>query len=107
MSDNAEEGIARAQASAARAQGNGGNQLRTHQNRGIAYLDERILTYILAIGLFGLAVLWAVSTSPMVIYGSFAGGILCIMLWGGLRIRRIKRLRRQRQQQAEQWRSQR
>ena len=47
MSDNAEEGIARAQTEAANAAGAAG--LKEHHNRNPAYLDERIVIFILAI----------------------------------------------------------
>ena len=50
MSYNAEEGIAKTQAKAA-----GG--LLDHHKRYIAYLNERVLVFLFAIGLIGLGVL--------------------------------------------------
>ncbi len=54
---NAEEGIAKTQAAAAQAKGAEG--LGAHHKWNIAYLDERILTFVLAIAFIGLIVLWA------------------------------------------------
>ena len=39
MSDNAEEGIARIQAAAIKAQGTQGSLLQEHQKRSVAYMD--------------------------------------------------------------------
>ena len=103
MSDNAEEGIARIQAAAAKAQGTQGKHLQEHQARSIAYLDERILTFILAIALIGLMILWATATSTLVLYGSFAGIILLVVLWGVARVKRIERVRLERERQANSW----
>jgi len=103
MSDNAEEGIARAQAAAAKAAGAAG--LKEHHNSNIAYLDERILIFILAIAAIGLIVLWATTSSPLVLYGSFAGVILLTVLWGLMRIKRIEAIKRQRENDAKSWQS--
>lgn len=103
MSDNAEEGIARTQAAAARAQGTEGKLLQQHQARSIAYIDERILIFVLAIAVLGLMVLWATSTSPWLHYGSFAVVIGLVLLWGYARIKRIERVRQQRAREAESW----
>ena len=74
MSDNAEEGIARIQAAAAQAKGTDG--LKAHQKSTIAYLDERILFFILAVALIGLGIVWATTSSPLLRYGSFGALIL-------------------------------
>jgi hypothetical protein len=103
MSDNAEEGIARSQAAAAQASGAGG--LKKHHAWNVAYLDERIVVFLLAIAVIGLAVLWASTTSALVLYGSLAGVILLTMLWGIARIRRVEALRRERARQVASWRS--
>jgi len=101
MSDNAEEGIARIQAATAKAGGTAG--LKEHHNRNIAYIDERIVVFILAIATIGLIVLWATSSSPLVLYGSFAGVILLTVLWGLVRIKRIEAMKRQREKEAKSW----
>jgi hypothetical protein len=98
MSDNAEEGIARIQAAAAKAGGTAG--LKEHHNRNIAYIDERIVVFILAIASIGLLILWATSSSPLVLYGSLAGVILLTVLWGMVRIKRIEAMKRQREKEA-------
>ena len=103
MSDNAEEGIARIQAATAKAGGTAG--LKEHHNRNIAYIDERIVVFILAIATIGLIVLWATSSSPLVLYGSFAGVILLTVLWGLVRIKRIEARKRQRENEAKSWQS--
>ena len=103
MSNNAEEGIARIQAAAVKAGGAAG--LKKHHNWNIAYLDERILVFILAIAAVGLIVLWATTSSPLVRYGSFAVVILLTLLWGLVRIKRIEALKRQRENDASSWRS--
>ena len=103
MSDNAEEGIARTQAAVAKAAGAAG--LKEHHNRNIAYLDERIVVFILAIASIGLIILWATSSSPLVLYGSMAGVILLTVLWGLMRIKRIEAMKRQREKEAKSWQS--
>ena len=105
MSENAESGIAQAQAAAAKAAGKQGDGLSSHQKRGIASLDERVLFFLLLIGIVALVAVWALSTSPWVQYGSLAGGILMIIIWGVMRLRRIERLKRDRERQADAWRS--
>jgi len=105
MSDNAEEGIARIQAAAAKSQGAQGDGLQKYQDRGIAYLNERILIFMFAIAFIGLIIVWAIATSPFVLYGSFAGVVLLIIMWGAARIKRIKRIEQERQRQAEKWKS--
>ena len=104
MSDNAEEGIARAQASAAQSQGAAG--LGKHHAGTIGYLNERIIVALLAMSILGLMVLWATAKSPLLLYGSFAGVIALILLWGYVRIRRIEATRRERAQQAQAWNNQ-
>jgi len=103
MSDNAEEGIARTQAAAAQASGADG--LKKHHAWNIAYLDERIVVFLLAVAIIGLAVLWASTTSALVLYGSLAGVILLIILWGIARFRRVEAIRRERSRQAASWQS--
>ena len=98
---NAEEGIARIQVAAAHAKGADG--LKDHHKGTIAYLDERILVFILAVAIIGLGVLWATATSSLVRYGSFGALILLIFLWGFARIKRIETIKRQRADLAESW----
>ena len=100
---NAEEGIARTQAAAAKAGGAGG--LKKHHDWTVAYLDERIVIFLLAIAVIGLMVLWANATSALVLYGSLAGVILLIVLWGIARIKRLESIRRDRLRQAASWQS--
>ena len=52
MSDNAEEGIFKAQAKSGAGAG--------RHRRSIAYLDDRILVYLIALGVVGLFVVWLV-----------------------------------------------
>jgi hypothetical protein len=103
MSDNAEEGIARTQAAAARAGGAGG--LKKYHDRNVAYLDERIVVFLLTIAVIGLMVLWANATSALVLYGSLTGVILLSVLWGITRIKRLEAMRRERSRQAASWQS--
>ena len=98
---NAEEGIARTQAAAAQAKGADG--LKAHHEWTIAYLDERILIFILAIAFIGLGVVWATTASPLLRYGSFGALILLTFLWGFVRIRRMDTVKRQRAELAESW----
>ena len=65
MTDNAEAGIAAVQAKAAQA--NGPQQ---HQKSSIAYLDERISTYLFAIVFMGLLVIWATASSAIIKFGA-------------------------------------
>lgn len=103
MSDNAEEGIARTQAAAAQARGAGG--LKRHHDGTVAYLDERIVVFLLTIAVIGLVVLWANASSALILYGSLAGVILLTLLWGRARIRRLEAMRRERSRQAAAWQS--
>lgn len=100
MSDNAEEGIFRAQAVAAKDSG-----LQERQKKGIASLDERIFVFILAFGLIALVIVWTMATSPLLLYGSLAGVILVVIIWGTVRIKRIERIRQERDREANAWRS--
>jgi Flp pilus assembly protein TadB len=100
MSDNAEEGIFRAQAAAAKDSG-----LQDRQKKGIAGLDERIYVFILAIGFIALAIVWAMTTSPWLLYGSLAGVILVVVIWGMVHIKRIQRIRQERDREANAWQS--
>lgn len=106
MSDNAEEGIARAQIAAAQASGTEARALGQQQARSIKYLDERVLIFLLVLGCIGLMVLWATAKSALLIYGSFAGLILLFFLWGLARIKRIENERAARARQAQEWNSQ-
>jgi hypothetical protein len=103
MSDNAEAGIAKLQATNAQASGAAG--LQKHHGGTIAYLDERILIFILAIAMIGLLVLWATAKSPLLLYGSLIAVVLLTLLWGYARIKGIERKRRERAQQAGAWKS--
>ena len=103
MSDNAEEGIAKAQAAAAQADGAAGMQ--RHHGRGIAYLDERIVVLLLAIAVIGLVVFWATAKSALLVYASLALVILLTVLWGYARVKAIERSRSERARQAEAWRA--
>ena len=103
MSDNAEAGIAQTQAAAAQAKGAAG--LEAHHAWNIAYLDERILVFLVAIGLISLLLLWATVTSPLVLYGSLVAVILLTVLWGVTRVKRLEATRQARAQQAQSWRS--
>ncbi len=98
---NAEEGIARVQAAAAQAKGADG--LQEHHKWNIAYLDERILVFVLAISFIGLIVLWATVKSALILYGSLVGVILFSILWGVARAKRIDRIRQEREAQANSW----
>jgi hypothetical protein len=103
MSDNAEEGIARIQAAAAQASGADG--LKKHHAGNIAYLDERVVVFFLAIAIIGLAVLWASTTSALILYGSLTGVILLTIFWGITRFKRLEAIRRERSHQAASWQS--
>ena len=94
MDDNAEEGIMRAQGAQRRGVGE-------RQSWGIAYVNERILIYLFALALIGLAVVWATATSAWALYGSFAGVVAITILWGYARIKRIERERLERQRQVD------
>jgi hypothetical protein len=98
---NAEEGIARVQAAAAQAKGADG--LQEFHKWNIAYLDERILVFVLAISFMGLIVLWATVKSALVLYGSLVGVILLTILWGVVHVKRIDRIRQERETQANSW----
>jgi len=101
---NAEEGIAKTQAKAAQAQGAAG--LGKHHRGTIAYLDERILVFFIAVGMISLLVLWATVKSPLLLYGSLVAVILLTLLWGYARIKRVERVSRERTQQASDWNAQ-
>jgi len=102
---NAEEGIARIQAAAIKAHGTQGGKLREHQEHSVAYLDERILTYVFAIAFIGLIVVWATTTSALILYGSLVVVIILIVLWGVARVKRIERTRQERAHQTKEWKS--
>ena len=105
MSDNAEEGIARVQTAATRAQGTQEGRLRKHHERSVAYLDERIFTFLFMLALGVLIVIWATTTSIFLLYSSLIGVILLTILWGVLRIRRIERTRLEQARLAREWQS--
>ncbi len=96
---NAEQGIAQSQIEAARAEQGQADALRKTQRRSIAYLDDRIFLYLGAIAFLGLLVVWATSTSALLLYGSLAAAIVLTVLWGVARINRINRLREERTSQ--------
>jgi hypothetical protein len=102
-SGDAEESIAKIQAAAAQAKGADG--LQAHHNWNIAYLDERILILVLAIAILGLIVLWATAKSALILYGSLAGVILLVILWGVVRVKRIAKIRQEREREAQSWKS--
>ena len=94
MDDNAEDGILRAQMA-------GKEGVRKRQKRSVAYLDERILTYLVAIVFLVLLVVWATAKSTLVVYASLAVAALMILFWGYLQIRRIEKTRTERARQVE------
>ena len=98
MSDNAEEGIARVQM----AQKDG---LQNYHKRSVLHLDDRILTAIFALAFLGMIVVWATATSPYLLYGSLVAGILIIILWGVVRVKRIQLIREHRELQVKQMQS--
>ena len=98
MSDNAEEGIARVQMAQKDGQ-------RGYHKRSVQHLDDRILTAIFALAFLGLLVVWATATSPYIVYGSLLAGIVIIILWGVVRIKRIQRIREHRELQVKQMQS--
>jgi len=98
MSDNAEEGIMRAQLA-------GKDGVAQHQKTSASNLDDRVGTALFVIAFVGLAVVWATATSPLLTWGSLLAGILGIILFGVMRVRRIQRLREDRERQVEQMQS--
>lgn len=103
MSDNAEAGIAKTQMTS--ASGNQGEQMQQYQQRSIAYLDERIITMLLALAIIGLVIVWTTASSKLVLYGSLAGVLLLTVTWGVARVKGIEHKRQQRVQEAEAWQS--
>ena len=100
MSDNAEAGIARVQAAAAKSEGAEGGGLSNYQKETIAYLDKRIVVLIIAIAVIGLVIVWATTTSTWLLYGSLIGVIILTIIWGIARIHQIKRVREIQAEQA-------
>lgn len=98
MSDNAEEGIMRAQLK-------GKDGIAQHQKTSTSNLGDRIFTSLFVLGFVGLLVVWAVATSPYLKYGSLVAGILGVVLFGVLRVRRIERVRQERERQVRQMQS--
>lgn len=105
MSDNAEAGIARVQAAAAKSQGVEGAGLGNYQKQSIAYLDERIVVLILAIAVIALVVVWTTTTSTLQLYGSLIGVIILTIVWGIARVHQIKRVREIRTEQVSSYNS--
>ena len=97
MSD-AEEAIARVQM----AQKDG---LKKSHKRGVANLDDRILTVLFSLAFMGLVIVWATASSPYIIYGSFAAALLATILFGVLRVKRIHQIREQRERQVKEMQS--
>ena len=95
-----EHGIFQAQARAASEQLGGRDGLRDLQKRSVFYLDERIYVYLLGLAVLGLFVVWATTSSKLVLYGSLGLVVLLTIFWGVARIRGIERLRRERELQA-------
>ena len=87
--------------SIARTQMKGGKSVSKLQSRGIGNLDDRIVTYLAGIAFVLLCVVWAVVSSPLILYGSLVFVILQTVMWGIARIRQIEQLRLIRAQQAE------
>ena len=104
MSDNAEEGIARTQTAAAKAN-NASGFTETH-NRSITYLNERILVNIALILFIALIIFWAVTKSSVLFYLSMVSFMLLAVLVGYIKIRSIHQIRSQRSEQANNWKSQ-
>ena len=100
MSDNAEEGIARAQAAAARQHGGGAADIAQQQQRGSRYINERIVTFVMAIAAVLLIGVWAIAESPLVLYGSLALVICLAVAWGVIKIRMLEAERADRRRQA-------
>ena len=98
MSDP-EQGISQVRIAAARADSSRGDGLQKHHRRNIAYLDERIFFYLLALSFIGLFVVWASTSSALLLFGSLAVVFLLLALWGYARISRIRRIEREREQQ--------
>lgn len=93
---NEEQGIFQAQARAAKECLDGEDGLSDLQRRGGAYLDERIIVYLMAAAAIGLCLVWATASSALVLYGSLGLVVLLTILWGLARIRSIERTRRER-----------
>ncbi|MCP4388097.1 MAG: hypothetical protein GY802_07365 [Gammaproteobacteria bacterium] len=98
---NAEQGIAQIQIEAARTEQGKADALQINQRRSIAYLDDRIFLYLGAIAFLGLLVVWATSTSTLMLYGSLGLAILLTILWGVARIKRINRRNEERARQVQ------
>ena len=94
MSDNAEEGIARAQLA-------GKSGVAEYQKKSSLTLDGRIMTALFGLGFLGLMVVWATAESPLLIYGCPVVAFLGVILFGVMRVRRIERVREERKRQVE------
>ena len=91
-----EHGIVHTQIKATRGRLAEKDGLESSLKWNIAYQGERIIVYLLALAIVGLLILWATSSSALLLYGSLAGVLLLTVLWGLARIRGVERIRRQR-----------
>ena len=96
---NEEEGIWKTQSKAARKGLKETDGLRKQHERGIKYINRRILHYFLSLICLVVLAIWATASSPYLTYGSLIVLILATIAWGGLRIRRISQLKELRQRQ--------
>ncbi len=105
MSDNAEEGIARAQAAAAKANNDCAKAFTETHKRSIINLNERILVNVALILFIFLIIFWAITKSTIMFYLSMASMMLLAVLVGILKIRSIHGERSKRSEQATNWKS--
>ena len=103
MSDNAEEGIARVQATGLKNSATQGEELSKYQKRSIAYLDDRILIYFVALAFLALMLVWATAQSTLSQIGSLMAAIFFTIIWGIARVKRIDRVRQERELISKQW----
>lgn len=100
-----EHGILHTQIKATRGRLGERDGMQAAMKWNIAYQGERIAIYLMAMGMIGLVVLWATSSSPLLLYGSLALVILLTVVWGYARIRRIELTRQERARQAREFES--
>ncbi len=105
MSDNAEEGIAKAQAQVGGNEQQQQKRLAEHQALAASNMSDRLLSYLVTLAFFGLVAVWMTATSDLLIYGSFFGAMVAFVLFGWLKIKRLERLKALRKQQADEWNS--
>lgn len=103
MSDNAEAGIAQTKTIAAQTQGADG--LDQIHRTNIAYLNERIIVFLLVLTFLSLVLFWLTTNSALLTYGSFAVFVVIAISWGVIRIRKIQATRDQRDAIAKSYRS--